>query len=387
MSEPLTTGSCVQPTVCPIDGYEETRLGLSPTPAEAGWPPLMRSLFFIVIVSLSIGCVASAPDSGNPREFFKNKTLTYIVATEPGGGYDTYGRLVSQYLGRHLGLGKVVVKNVPGGGHIVGTNEIYSARPDGLTLGTFNSGIIYAQLLRRDGLRADLARMSWVGKAGGEPRVLVLSKQSGLRSLDAARKAGRPLLLGVGGIGTEGYIDATMLARALGLRTRLVLGLASREAQLSMMRGEIDGQFASASTVRQSIANGDTYAVVRVGSGSGVDERIPDASQWVTSADGATLVELIGSAARLSRWTAGPPGIPEDRLAVLREAYAAALRDPALLDAARRLDVPIEPMNGEAVADAIARALSQPPRMVALLGSSEGSGAETARASGPSATR
>jgi len=337
----------------------------------------MRSLLLIAIVSQSLGCAASAPDSRDPREFFKGKTLTYIVATEPGGGYDTYGRLVSQYLGRHLGVGKVVVKNVPGGGHIVGTNEIYSARPDGLTLGTFNSGIVYAQLLKRQGLRADLARMSWIGKAGGEPRVLTLSKQSGFQSLDAARRAGRPLLLGAGGIGTEGYIDATLLARALGLPTRLVLGLASREAQLSMMRGEIDGQFASASTVRQSIGNGYAYAIVRVGSGAGVDEGIPDASRFVTTPAGAALVELVGSLARLSRWTAGPPGIPADRLAVLRDAYSAALWDPALLDVARRMDVPIEPMDGESVARAIEHALSQPPATLALLSEADSPAAGT----------
>ena len=99
--------------------------------------------------------------------------MTYIVATDAGGGYDAYGRLVSQYLGKYLGAGRVVVKNIPGGGHIVGTNEIYHARPDGLTLGTFNSGLIYAQLLGAGGCPATSRRMSWVGKAGVEPRVLL----------------------------------------------------------------------------------------------------------------------------------------------------------------------------------------------------------------------
>ncbi len=104
-------------------------------------------------------------------------------------------------------MSKVVVKNVPGGGHIVGANEVFSARPDGLTLGTFNSGLIYAQLLRRDGLRANLGRMGWVGKASGEPRVLVLSKHPGsdpLKTLDAhwppVGGAARP----VGADGTSG---------------------------------------------------------------------------------------------------------------------------------------------------------------------------------------
>jgi hypothetical protein len=161
---------------------------------------------WLVLAVLATGCANASP-TPEPRAFFAGKTLTYIVATEAGGGYDTYGRLVSQYLGRHLGVARVVVRNLPGGGHIVGTNELYRARPDGLTLGTFNSGVIYAQLLERRGLHARLDRMSWVGKASGEPRLLVTSRQSGFRSVDEARRAGRPLLMGAGGIGTEGYIE------------------------------------------------------------------------------------------------------------------------------------------------------------------------------------
>src|SRR5688572_15775231 len=204
-------------------------------------------LLVAAAIGLHVGCTAAEPAHVGPRDFFAGKTMTYIVATEPGGGYDTYGRLVSEHLSKHLGLGRVVVKNVPGGGHIVGTNEINGARPDGLTLGTFNTGIIYTQLLGRDGYRADLRQMSWVGKAGGEPRMLVVSRQSGFRSLDDIRRAGRPLLLGAGGIGTAGYNDSMLLAHALGLQVRSVLGLATRDAQLSMMRGDIDGEFAFAS--------------------------------------------------------------------------------------------------------------------------------------------
>src|SRR5690606_27571824 len=104
----------------------------------------------------------------------------------------------------------------------------------------------------------------------------------------------------------------------------------------------------------------------------------------VSSADGVTLVDLVESLARLARWTAGPPGIAEDRLTVLREAYMAALQDSELLDTAKRLDVPIEPMDGESVAEAIARALSQPPEMRALLASIEEAPAgKPAHASGP----
>jgi tripartite-type tricarboxylate transporter receptor subunit TctC len=319
-------------------------------------------------VALGVGgCAGSPPAAGDPRGFFAGKTITYIVATEAGGGYDAYGRLVSQYLGKYLGARNVVVKNVPGGGHIVGTNELYHARPDGLTIGMFNSGLIYAQLLERRGFQARLERMSWLGKAGGEPRVLVTSAQSGFKSIDDVRRLGRPLLMGAGGVGTEGYIDATLLAAAIGLQTRVVLGLATRDAQLSMMRGEIEAQFVSASSSRPLLEGGYGTAIMRVGSGPGVDDRVPDAAALLTTDEGQRLVGLIQTVAMLGRWTAGPPGIAADRLGVLREAHAAALADPELLAAAKRLQLPIEPMDGAALADAVRRVLAQPPATVALL--------------------
>ena len=278
-----------------------------------------------------------------------------------------------RYLGKHLGAGRVVVKNVPGGGHIVGTNELYHARPDGLTLGTFNSGLIYAQLLQRRGLQARLDRMSWVGKAGGEPRLLVTSTQSGFRSLDDIRRAGRPLLIGAGGIGTEGYIDATLLAAAVGLQTRVVLGLATRDSQLSMMRGDTEAQFISASSSRPLIAGGYGHVVMRVGSGAGVDEGVPEAGDLVTTPNGARLVALIRAVAALSRWTAGPPGVPADRLEALRAAHASALADPGLSERCQAARAAHSgPMGGAALADAVTRVLSQPDDTLTLLASASG---------------
>jgi tripartite-type tricarboxylate transporter receptor subunit TctC len=331
-----------------------------------GHPALVLTVLMAAALG-AVGCTGAAPASDGPRAFFAGKTITYIVATEAGGGYDAYGRLVSQYLGKRLGVRNVVVKNVPGGGHIVGANELYHARPDGLTIGMFNSGLIYAQLLERRGFQARLDRMSWVGKAGGEPRVLVTSKLSGFRSLEDVRRAGRPLLVAAGGVGTEGYIESTLLTAAMGLPTRVVLGLATRDAQLSMMRGDTEAQFVSASTGRSLLDAGHGYAIMRVGSGPGVDDRVPDASTILTTDDGRRLVALIQSVATLGRWTAGPPGIPADRLGVLREAHAAALADPELLATAKRLQLPIEPMDGAALADAVARVLAQPAATVSLL--------------------
>jgi putative tricarboxylic transport membrane protein len=300
-------------------------------------------------------------------DFFRGRTLTYIVATDPGGGYDTYGRLVAKYLTRHLGLQAAVVRNVPGGGHLRGAATIYNAPPDGLTIGTFNTGLLYTQLLRSEEMPGDLRAMSWIGKAGEEARVLTMSARSGFRTVADLRRAGRPLLLGSSGAGNQSHFDSLLLSRALGLPIKLVFGLASREAQLSMLRGEIDGEVGSFSTAQPFVRNGYGTLVLRVGSADGLDEAVPDARTLTATTEGRALVDVVASLTTLLRWTAGPPGIPADRLTALRQAYTAALADPALLEEARALEIPIASMDGATLAREIDRVLSLPDDTLTLV--------------------
>src|ERR1700740_1388210 len=103
----------------------------------------MSRIVSMFMVCLSVAAAARADESA--QQFYKGKTITYIVATTPGGGYDTYGRLIARYLQKYFSGSRVIVKNVPGAGNIIGANEIYASRPDGLTIGMFNTGLIYDQ--------------------------------------------------------------------------------------------------------------------------------------------------------------------------------------------------------------------------------------------------
>src|SRR3712207_5922611 len=120
-------------------------------------------------------------------EFYKGKTVTYIVATAPGGGYDTYGRLVAEYMQKYLPGSTFVVRNMPGAGHVIGANAIYASKADGLTIGTFNTGLIYNQLIGLEGVKFDLGKMSWIGKAASDPRVIVIAQQSPIKTFEELR--------------------------------------------------------------------------------------------------------------------------------------------------------------------------------------------------------
>jgi hypothetical protein len=174
-----------------------------------------------------------------------------------------------------------------------------------------------------------------------------------------------------------------LLAHVFGLDVRYVFGLTTRDAQLAMKRGELEAQFGSAIAHRPFITQRYGHALLRVGN-AGVDGAVPDAAELATTSDAKAAVALVGSQAMLLRMTAGPPGIPDDRLLLLRAAYMDAITDPALLAEARKLDISITPMDGATLAVKVKEALSQPPSIVSMI--REAGVRSEAATHGPSAT-
>ena len=174
-------------------------------------------------VIAAVSCAATVASAQSAAEFFKGKTVTYVVATAPGGGYDNYGRLITEYMQKNLPGVTIVVKNMPGAGHLIGANFIYSAKPDGLTIGTFNTGLIYNQLIDRQGVKLDLTKMSWVGKAASDPRVMIQSANNKeIKTYDDLLRKGEPFKIAVSGVGASNYNETQMLHQALGLNIRSI---------------------------------------------------------------------------------------------------------------------------------------------------------------------
>ena len=300
-------------------------------------------------------------------DFFKGKIVTYIVSVGPGGGYDTYGRMLARYLGKYLPETRFIVRNLPGAGHIVGANTIYTARPDGLTIGTFVTGLIYTQLLERQGVRFDLAQMSWIGRMADEARGLVISKHSGLTTVEDLMNADGPLLLSTAGVGASNHIESLILAYALGLDVRLVPNMVNPEAQMSMVRREVMGVLGSESSFDAFVEQGNGIFMLAIAGGRSAIAGVPRASDFIVREDARPLFTLIETMSELGRLTAGPPDIPPERLAVLRQAFNAAVADPDLRSEAAQLVLPINPGSGEEVEAKVKSLLDQTPETVALL--------------------
>jgi len=307
---------------------------------------------------------SSAALAQTGADFYRGQTVTYIVATAPGGGYDLYGRMVAEYMQRYLPGSTFVVRNMPGAGHLVGTNALYAAKPDGLTIGTFNTGLIYNQLIGLDGVKFDLTKMSWVGKASSEPRVIMVAAQSPIKTFQQLREQKQPVNFATAGIGSAAYVETTMLTNLLKLPIKIQTGYSGNDDQLAMRRGEIVGTVSSRSTVEQFMQNGYARYIAQIG---GKEKDYPQLHDLVTEKEALALIKLIHTQGDIQRWTAGPPGIPKDRLDALRMAFRKAMEDPELQEKALKAGRPLDPAYGDDVLAMIKDALNQPPSTVSML--------------------
>ncbi|MFN4282605.1 MAG: Bug family tripartite tricarboxylate transporter substrate binding protein [Alphaproteobacteria bacterium] len=322
--------------------------------------------------------VAPAAAQQGPA-FFKGKTVTYIVATAAGGGYDFYGRLVADAMQKYLPGSTFVVRNMPGAGHIIGANAIYASRADGLTLGTFNTGLIYNQLVGLEGIRFDLTKMSWIGKAASDPRTFVISQSSPIKTFEDLRKSPQ-VNFAVSGVGSASYVETKMLADALNLPIKIIAGYNGTEDMMAMRRNEIVGIIGSRSSFDEFKNNGYARYIAQIG---GNDKDVPQLSTLVSDPDAKALVALIQSQGDISRFTAGPPNIPAERLATLRAAFKSAMEDKELQARAEKGGRPVEPAYGDDVARMVQEALNQPPKTIALLKAALEVTVPVAKASGP----
>jgi tripartite-type tricarboxylate transporter receptor subunit TctC len=331
-----------------------------------------HSITGAIIATLMFCAPGYALAQNADADFFRGRTISYIVATTAGGGYDTYGRLLVRHMEKYLPETRIIVRNVPGAGNIIGANMIYVARPDGLTFGTFNTGLLYSQMLEMQGIRFDLNEMSWVGKLADEGRTVVLANNSGFSRIEELQTVAETARMASSGIGAASHIETRMLMDMLGLNVRLITNITGGDTQLSMLRGEVIGALEAASSNADFVENGNgKYALAIAGEHSGVPG-VPQARDFVTNPDDLRLLDLVELIAEVGRPTAGPPGIPPGRLAVLREAYMKAATDVELLAQARTVNIPIQPGHGADVATRISLILNQPPGAIDTLRNAAG---------------
>lgn len=327
----------------------------------------------LVLIPVALLLVFSATVTrSQAKPFYQGETITLIVATKAGGGYDFYGRLIGKFMQKYLPGSTVIVKNVPGAGHIIGTNAIYSAKPDGLTIGIFNRAIPFTQIAGLDGVRFDLTKMSWIGSATPEPSYSFIVTDR-FKSLDDVSKADR-VIVASGGAGNFSDVAASLFIQMSGLdNLKIVRGYYGNEPELAMMRGEVDGQFVSFNSVSRFVEDQHAHPVLFIGDSPVTGyEQVPLISEVITDEQYRPVVNLLLAVNILGRPFAGPPGIPQERLEILRDAFEKACSDPGLLEIASKAQRPIKPITGERAQQLVAEIIRIPEATRAQIKASYG---------------
>ena len=161
-----------------------------------------RIVLFSLVTLLALLPLVTGYAAAKP--FYQAKIITLIVSTNPGGGFDTYARLLARTMKKYLPGSTIIVKNIPGAGHIVGVNQLYAAKPNGLTIGTFSRALIATQAAKVRGIKFDLAKMSWLGSCASDPRAFVVSKHPPYKTLDDVVKSTEKVTFASHGMGQYG---------------------------------------------------------------------------------------------------------------------------------------------------------------------------------------
>lgn len=291
----------------------------------------LRAFWLACACILAMARPAPAQDA---RDFFRGKSVRIVIGVGVGGGYDSYAHMISPYLARELGA-SIVVESMPGAGQLVALNRIYASPPDGLTILFLNgTPAALGQILEQDNARYDLTKMEHLGIVNSSPWMWLAGPKSGINAPRDAMTAGRKVLWG--GTGPTGGLSdgASITCEALKLDCKIILGYkSSSDVVLAVERGELDSIYVSDSSSVHYVHGGRTNAIAALSRAR--SKLLPDTPTIFETAEispqAAAMIDFRSALDGIGRLLVTTPGVPADRLAVLRDAIHKTLTDPALI--------------------------------------------------------
>src|SRR3954469_20755414 len=328
----------------------------------------IHRLALYVGAALALLAGATAALAQSPADFFRGKTVSLLIGFGPGGEDDLWARTVARHMTTHIpGNPNVVPVHTPGSGGLLVANRLYNtAAKDGTVLGMINRGIVFEPLLGGQGTQFDALKLNYIGSPGRDTTVCAARKDAAVQSMQDLYS--KELSVGGTGSGADTAIYPEFLAALLGMKLKLVKGYqGSHEIQLAMERGEVQGIcLAYDSLSRGTLARNEQINVL-LQAALTPDPRIKNAPlvlDSVHSADERKALELFFARAAMGRPFVAPPDVPADRIATIRQAFEAMLRDPGFLDDAKKQNLNVVPITGPQMTDIVLNAYKTPPRIV-----------------------
>ena len=325
---------------------------------------LMRAIEASSVLRISnraIGGLATAvaillaPASAQAQpELFKDKSIDLYIGYSVGGGYDLYARVLARHLNKHVpGTPTIVPRNMEGAGSMRLANWLYAVAPkDGSAIGTVSRAAAFEKLLGRPGISFDASQFSWIGSANDEVSVCISWHTSGVATF--ADLLQKELIVGAAGAGSDDDQFPRVLNGLFGTKMRVINGYpGGNEVVLAMERGEVNGRcgysWSSIKTTHPQWLDGHKINILAQFATSKHPDlpAVPLVTEFATNDEQRSILRLILARQALGRPFLGPPEIPFDRVAALRAAFMATMKDPQFLADADKLKLEVRPLSGE----------------------------------------
>jgi tripartite-type tricarboxylate transporter receptor subunit TctC len=305
-------------------------------------------------------------------EFYSGKTVTLLVGAGPGGSYDIYARALARHMGKHIPGNPTIVVKLGGGvgGGIAAAIALHSTVPkDGTTIGMTQQTSIVSQLTEPSVAgKYDVSQWQWLGLMAPVRNMLAVWHTAPAQTLEEAKR--KEVIIGATGRASPTFSVPQALNEVVGTKFKMVLGYNGvSDLNLAMERGEIQGRGASWISVITQTPHYISEKKLKALAVEGLtrEPTLPDVPLLTELAKNRREKEalaLMSAEAEFGRAVFAPPGTPADRVETLRRAFEETMQDPAFLDEAKNLAIPIEPQKGEALAKMAAQVIASSPEAI-----------------------
>ncbi|HWG04117.1 MAG TPA: tripartite tricarboxylate transporter substrate-binding protein [Beijerinckiaceae bacterium] len=320
-------------------------------------------------------CGTLASRAAEAPPYYAGKTITFSTHTGPGGEYDTYLRLMSQFMGKYIpGNPNIVVLNQPGAGGLLAVNYAAKRAPQDGTFGTLvANGLLLFQALGQPGLEVSLGDFKWIGNFSAANGITVAMDTSGVKTIEEAKQ--KPVIIGSTGAGSISGLLPEVYNALVGTKFKVVYGYeGTSQMVLAMRRGEIQGRSGAPwhdylAEFPDEVKAGKLVALSQIGTAR--DPRLPNAPLLTELVKGDPQKEaaavFVSLALAQTRSLAFPPGVPDAQVNILRKAFDQVIRDPEFVALAEKDGIDLDPVSGAEVQAAVEQVMTTPKASVALV--------------------
>lgn len=339
---------------------------------------MKRTWWMSIAAVAAFVLLATAPAPSSTHDFYKGKTIRFVVGVAAGGGYDLSARTVGRHIGKHIpGNPTIVVENMTGAGGLIAANYTYnSAKPDGLFVGIWNSAYVLRQAMGDKAVRFDARRLGWIGAPTKGTPFCAIMAYTGLRSLNDVLAANREIKMGATGPGAT-YDDLPrILNLTLGTKFKVVSGYEGTSTiLLAMRRKEVEGGCwtweSGRTTARPMLdAKGDDKLIPFLIHAREPDPEVKDLPlipEVIKGDDHLAAYRTWSGTYEFQRPFSLPPGTPKERIQLLRKAFADTMKDPEFIAEAEKAKLETAYVSGEEIEKHVDQVLAIPPRAKELL--------------------